>query len=799
MLKPLSVRKLYTKCDTSLLDFKTTDDLKELDELLGHTRAVKAITFGVGIKHEGYNLFVMGNSGSGKHTTVLKYLKDKAIKEGLPSDWCYVYNFDEPEKPIAIDLPAGNAATFKEDMGKLIENLQSTIPAAFKSDEYVTKKQDIDHELKLKQEDAFLKISEDAAKDSLYVKYTQTGYTISPMKDGKTLTNQEYRAISQRGKKEIRKKISKYKTEIENVSTQIITWSSEAQEKVKELDRSMTEKVVKGKVEALQKKYKKHKKVVDYLEDVLNDIIDNSQDFLPQSQDSTNMLLDNIMPKSYSAKPSYEIYNVNIIVNNKECEGAPVIYEDNPTYSNLFGMVEYVSQMGTLLTDFNFIKAGAMHRANGGYLVLDARKLLFQPFVWEGLKRMLFSSEIKIETLSEELGIANTVTLEPQMIDLDIKIVLIGERLLYYMLYGYDPDFKKLFKINADFEDEIERSDENSLLYAKLIGMIAKDNGLLPIDKAGVGKVIEYSSRLSGYSYKLSTHITSIIDIIQEADFIAKQKKQKIIKKSHILKAIEEKIHRSDRVKNKIYEEIQSGTILIETGGFKVGQVNGMSIVDMGDFSFGEPVKITSLTRIGKGEVIDIEREVDLGGPIHSKGVMLLSSFLAAKYAKDTPLSFRATLSFEQSYSHIEGDSASAAELFTILSSLSEVPIDQSFAITGSVNQNGQIQPVGGINEKIEGFFDVCKMTDSENRHAVIIPHTNIKHLMLKEEVLKAVRKKEFAIYAIKDVDEGLELITGRKSGKRNDDGSFEKDSINYLVQKKIRYLTQKSRQKTFK
>lgn len=799
MIDPLNVEELYKHCDTSIFDFKTTSELKELDEILGQSRALKAITFGVGIKHEGYNLYVMGDSGSGRHTTVTRFLENKAKNEPAAKDLCYVYNFKDPEKPIAIELTNGLATELKDDMENLIKALQVTIPAIFKTDEYRAKKQQIDDELKQKQENAYFKITEEAKKDSINIKYTATGYSISPMKDDKILTPEEYQAVSDEGKKDIKKKIKKYKNEIEKVSAQVTTWSKEAVESVKELDKDMTKKAVEEKIDALKSKYKEFKKVIDYLGAVRKDIIDNSIDFRPEAENPTVHFLDSIMPKAYKSQPSFEVYNVNVIVSHKDETSSPVIYEDNPTFANLFGQIEYVSQMGTLITDFNLIKPGALHKANGGYLILDTRKLLLQPFVWEGLKRMLISKELKIETLAEELGIANTVMLEPERIKLDIKIVLVGERLLYYLLYNYDPEFQKLFKINADFEDEIERNDDNTMLYANLIAMIAKENNLLPLDSKAVAKVIEYSSRLSGNAYKLTTHISTIIDLLQEADFIAKEKSQNVIEKEDIVFAILEKIERSDRVKDKLYEQIEEGTIFIETNGSKIGQVNGISIIDMGDFSFGEPVKITALTRIGKGEVVDIEREVDLGGPIHSKGVMILSSYLASKYAKDMPLSFRATLSFEQSYAGIEGDSASAAELFTILSSLSDLPIDQSFAITGSVNQNGQIQPVGAINEKIEGFFDVCKLTDSKNKHAVIIPKANAKHLMLKEEVVKAVKNKEFAIYAIENVDEGLELLIGKKSGKMNSDGTFEKDSINYLIQKKLKMLTQKSKQKTYK
>ncbi|HSR73483.1 MAG TPA: AAA family ATPase, partial [Sulfurovum sp.] len=474
----------------------------------------------------------------------------------------------------------------------------------------------------------------------------------------------------------------------------------------------------------------------------------------------------------------------------------PIIYENNPTYTNLFGEVEYIAQMGTLVTDFNLIKAGALHKANGGYLILDVSKVLMQPFVWEGLKRMLKSSEIRIESLAHSLSLISTLSLEPETIELDVKIVLIGDRILYYLLYNYDPEFRELFKINADFENETERNEENSLLYARMIAMMAKENHLLPLDKEAVGRVIEYSSRLVEDSKKLSTHLESLNNLLQEADFIAAQQKMKVITRSAINEAIKEKIERSDRIKDKMYEMIKRGTILIKTEGSAIGEINGVAIFDLGDFSFGHPSKITALTRLGKGGVINIEREAKLSGPTHDKGMMILSAYLAATYAKDFPLSITATLVFEQSYGKIDGDSASCAELFALLSSLSEVALNQSIAVTGSVNQNGQVQAVGGINEKIEGFFDICTLVNDQSKNGIIIPSSNVEHLMLKEEVLEAVKRGSFEIYAIENVDEGMEILTGKESGSKDKNGRFPKGSINYLVEEKLKLLANKSKQK---
>ena len=610
--------------------------------------------------------------------------------------------------------------------------------------------------------------------------------------DGKVLVKEEYQALDSKEKDKIQEKILKFRNELENMVQDIIIQSKKQQKEIRKLEREMTKKAVENSIDELKKRYETYEKVQRYLQSVEEDIIDNSQDFLISAQNSLGP-----MGMNYAKQSGiFNRYQVNVLVSYKDEESAPVVYENNPTYVNLFGEIENIAQMGTLLTDFNLIKAGALHRANGGYLILDASKVIMQPFVWEGLKRMLRSGEIRIESLAHSLSLMSTLTLEPEPIELDVKIVLIGSRILYYLLYNYDPEFKNIFKINADFEDDTQRNDENSLLYAKMIGMIVKENKLLPLDKEAVGRVIEYSSRIAEDSQKLSTNLGSLGDLLQEADFVAREKKINMISKAVIDEAIKEKIERSDRIKDKMYEAIERGIILIETEGSVIGQINGVAVLNLGNFSFGHPSKITGLSRLGKGNVINIEREAKLSGPTHDKGIMILSAYLATTYAKDFPLSITATLVFEQSYGKIDGDSASCAELFVLLSSLSELPLDQSIAVTGSVNQNGQVQAVGGINEKIEGFYDVCSLVASKKRHGIIIPASNLKHLMLKEEILEAVKKGLFSIFAIEHVDEGMEILTGKTAGKRDKNGKFPKNSINYLVEEKLKYLANKSRQK---
>ncbi len=793
MIKALHVDKLYNHCDLEIFDFQTTAELEELDEIIGQSRALKAISFGIGIKKEGYNLYAMGKLGSGKHSVVEKFIQSSAKDENKPDDWCYVNNFEDPRKPISLKLLPSIGIQLKNDMEELIEDLQGIIPSIFESQEYRDKQQSILNKLNEIKKRSFQEVKDRAKEEFIVIQYTPSGYTLSPMsKEGKILDKNEYQALGDKEKEEIQERIKKFRIQIENTAQDMLIQSRVQQKEIRELEQSMTKKAVDNSIAELKKRYKTYEKVVRYLESVEEDIVKNSQDFLVSAQRNlTSMGIT-------TAKESgiFNRYRVNILVTHKNEEGAPIIYENNPTYANLFGEIEHIAQMGTLLTDFNLIKAGALHRANGGYLILDASKVLMQPFVWEGLKRMLRSGEIRIESLGHSLSLISTLTLEPQTIALDTKIVLIGSRILYYLLYNYDPEFKELFKINADFEDDTPRNDENSLLYAKMIGMIARDNALLPLDREAVGKVIEYSSRLAEDSQKLSTHLKSLNDLLQEADFIATQKKLQKITKAEIVEAIQEKIERSDRIKDRIYEAIQRGTILIQTEGNAVGQVNGVAILDLGNFSFGHPSKITALTRLGKGGVVNIEREAKLSGPTHDKGILILSAYLAATYAKDFPLSMTATLVFEQSYGKVEGDSASCAELFALLSSLSEAALDQSIAVTGSVNQNGQVQAVGGINEKIEGFFDVCSLASGAKKNGIIIPTSNVKHLMLKEEVLEAVKSGTFEIYAIENVNEGMEILTGKVSGTKDKNGKFSKGSINYLVEKKLKLLANKSRRK---
>ena len=597
MIKPLSVDKLYNYCDLEIFDFNTTSELEELDEIIGQSRALKAISFGIGIKKEGYNLYAMGKLGSGKHSVVEKFIKSRAKDEEHPGDWCYVNNFEDPRKPIYLKVASSMGLQLKKDMEELIEELQTIIPSVFESEEYRVQKQVIIDKLTEEKEKFLIELKERAKKENLAINFTPSGYTLSSMShEGKILGKEEYQALNPEEKEKIQETIVKYKNELENMVQDIIIQSKKQQKEIRKLERNMTKKAVQNSIDELKKRYSRYKKVHVYLESVEEDIIDNSQDFLISAQNSLAH-----MGMNYAKQSGiFNRYQVNVLVSHKNEDIAPIVYETNPTYVNLFGEIENIAQMGVLLTDFNLIKAGALHRANGGYLILDASKVIMQPFVWEGLKRMLRSGEIRIESLAHSLSLMSTLTLEPEPIELDVKIVLIGSRILYYLLYNYDPEFKEIFKINADFEDDTSRTDENSLLYAKMIGMISKDNGLFPLNKEAVGKVIEYSSRIAEDSQKLSTNLGSLSDLLQEADFIAREKNIQQITKTEINEAISEKIERSDRIKDKMYEAIQRGTILIETEGYAIGQINGVAVFDLGDYLIWSSIKDHSIDQVGK-------------------------------------------------------------------------------------------------------------------------------------------------------------------------------------------------------
>nr|HID14986.1 ATP-binding protein [Anaerolineae bacterium] len=790
--QPLKAEQLRQICDPSQFDFETTAELEDLNEIVGQERAVEAIQFGIGIQREGYNLFALGPSGTGKRTTTRQFLDQRAAAEPTPSDWCYVNNFEQPHKPRALRLPPGQGVVLRKDMEQLVEELRSAIPAAFESEDYRTRKQEVEEEFKERQEKVFGEIQKQAQERGIALIRTPVGLAFAPLREGEVISPDEFQKLPEEERKRVEADISKLQEQLQTTIYQVRQWEREAREKVRELDRQVAMFAVGHLIDELREKYAELPDVVDYLNAVQQDVIENVDEF--RKPEEAPQVMGIPLPRSLIGPPLFRRYQVNVLVDHSESKGAPVIYEDHPTYNNLIGRIEHIAQMGALVTDFNLIKPGALHRANSGYLILDARQLLLQPYAWDGLKRALRSREVRIEPLGQALSLVSTVSLEPQPIPLDVKVVLIGERLLYYLLYQLDPDFGELFKVEADFNEEMARTPENNLLYARLIGTMARREGLLPFDRGAVARVIEHSARMAGDAEKLSVHLLSIADLLREADHWASVAGNGVVTADDVQRAIDAQIRRADRLRERVQEEIRRGTILIDTTGERVGQVNGISVVALGNFAFGRPNRITARVRLGRGKVVDIEREVELGGPIHSKGVLILSGFLGARYAAERPLSLSASLVFEQSYGGGEGDSASLAELCALLSALAEVPIKQSLAVTGSVNQHGEVQAIGGVNEKIEGFFDVCKARGLTGEQGVIIPAANVQHLMLRQDVVEAVEARQFHIYPVQTVDQGIELLTGIRAGEQDEEGNFPEGSINQLVEARLIELAEKQR-----
>ena len=791
-IAPLSAHQLRKTCDPSQFDFETTAELEPLNDILGQERAVKAILFGIGIRREGYNLFALGPSGTGKRTTIGQFLDRKAAAEPTPADWCYVNNFDQPHKPHALRLPPGQGVVLRKDMEQLVEELRTAIPAAFESDDYRTRRQEAEEEFKERQERAFTELQEEAREKNVALIRTPVGLAFAPLKDGEVISPDDFQKLPEETRKQFEQDINELQERLQSIIFQVRQWEREARKKVKELDRQVAMFAVGHQIDELREKYASLPEVVEYLDAVQKDVIENVDEFRKPEEQPQVMGLP--MPRPLKGPPLLRRYQVNVLVDHSETEGAPVVYEDHPTYNNLIGRIEHIAQMGALLTDFNLIKPGALHRANGGYLILDARQLLLQPYAWDALKRALRSREIRLESLAQALSLVSTVSLEPESIPLDVKVVLIGERLLYYLLHLYDPDFSELFKVEADFNGRMARTPENNLLYARMIGTLARNEGLLPFDRQAVARVIERSARLADDSEKLSAHLLSVVDLLREADYWATTGGHKTVTADDVQQAIEAQIHRADRVRGLVQEEIRRGTIMIDTSGERVGQINGLSVIALGNFAFGQPNRITARVRLGKGEVVNIEREVELSGPIHSKGVLILAHFLTARYAPDYPLSLSASLAFEQSYGGVEGDSASVAELCALLSALADVPLKQSLAVTGSVNQHGEVQPIGGVNEKIEGFFDVCRDRGLTGEQGVIIPAANVVHLMLRQDVVAAAEAGQFHIYPVRTVDEAVELLTGMPAGERDEEGNFPEGTLNYLVEARLIEMAERQR-----
>ena len=779
-VSPLGTSQLHQRCDPAQFSFGTTAELESLGELMGQTRAMDAVRFGAGIRHSGYNTFVLGPPGMGKRTLVRQFLASQAGLAHESADWCYLNNFSQPHKPQALRLPLGRGAELRREMAKLVDYLRTAIPALFESDEYRAKAGAIQDEYSQQQERAFKALGEEAAQHQTVLLRTPGGFAFAPVRNHEVVAPEDFAKMPQEERTRITQHITALQEQLETILSHVPQWSKERSERIKQLNRATTLSAVQHVIDELRTRFADLPAVLTHLDVVQQDMVENADDFRKPQETST------IAGLNIVTRETFNRYQVNVLVTNGEHAGAPVVTEDNPTYSNLVGRVEHVAQLGALVTDFTLIKPGALHRANGGYLLLDARKVLLQPFAWDGLKRALQSREIRIESLGQMYSLVSTVSLEPEPMALDVKIILFGDPLLYYLLQQYDPDFLELFKVAADFEDRVVRTPDNHQLYARLVATLTRQEKLLPLDAPAVARVIEHSARLAGDAERLSTHMRSLADLLQEADYWARQSGRLAVAPVDVQQAIETQVHRSNRLHGQLLEAIQRGTLLIDTQGEVVGQINALSVISLGEFMFAQPARITATCRLGEGEMVNIEREVKLSGAIHSKGVLILASFLADRYARNQPLALAASLVFEQSYGPIDGDSASLAELCALLSSLAQVPIKQSLAVTGSINQKGQVQAIGAVNEKIEGFFDVCQQRGLSGSQGVLIPAANVKHLMLRHDVVAAAQAGQFHIYAVEQVDQAIALLTGLEAGALAPDGSYPPGSLNHLVAARV-------------
>jgi lon-related putative ATP-dependent protease len=778
-IDPLPAKLLYQVCDLSKIDFETTEQLPILDEIIGQDRARESIAFGTGIKHQGYHLYVMGSSGVGRHWMVnnsLQRLRRSATMQA--SDWCYVGNFDNPNQPLAIRLPPGMGRRLRNDLTLLVESLLDAIPVALQSEEFSKQVEEISHAVKQREERMAAEFDRKSREQGIALLHTPTGYTLVPIKQGKVVSPEAFEQLPEEEQQAIEALVESLHDELRSALSKIPIWKRDMRQRIKAVEREFAQLTLDQLMQEVFKKYADYPDMSRYLEALHEDVMQNL-DLFRTNEDEQGNPID-------TDDPRFIRYRVNLLVDNQAAPAVPIVYEPNPTYQNLLGRIEHYARMGTLVTDFTLIKPGALHRANDGYLVLDAEKVLTNPFSWEALKRTLKSQEMRIESLERQLSLMSTITLEPDPIPVNLKVILIGDRQLYHLLKAYDADFGQLFKVVADLAETLPRVAGNDLKYAHLIATLQQQEGLLPITREGVQRIIEQSARRAQDADKLSLHMGSLLDLLEEADFWAAQDESPRIEGQHVQQALDHQTRRLSQLWELLQEEILEGNLMIDTSGRQLGRVNGLSVVQAGDLAFGMPTRISATARLGSGEMVDIEREVEQGGPIHSKGVFILSAYINRRYARYQPLSLAATLVFEQTYAEVEGDSASAAELCALLSALGDIPLRQDLAITGSVNQHGEMQPIGGVCEKIEGFFDICAMRGLTGQQGVIIPYANRHDLMLKQALVDAVRAAKFHVFAVKHVEQAMELLSGLDAGVANERGVYPDRTINGMVQQRL-------------
>jgi predicted ATP-dependent protease len=784
--RELKVENLRWTCSPSVFAFKTTAEIPPLKGIVEQERPTRAIRFGLDITSPGYNIYVSGLTGTGKTTVIRTFLEEIASEMPCPDDWCYVHNFRDSNCPMILNLPAGRAKILKAQMADFIRNLRAEIPKAFESKEYEESVNNLLRETQTAQQSLLNQLSAKAQAQSFQIEITKVGVSLVPVQEGKPLSAEQYEMLDAEMKQQIDLRRTGLDQDIQMFLRQVREINKESRDKINDLHRKMGLYVVGGRLELIREQHAAFPSVIAYLEDVEDHIISHLEDFTEDSSKTESGSGTTKISIEPVADPFVK-YKVNIVVDNTELKGAPVIIETNPTYYNTFGRVERRAQLGTLSADFTLIRAGSFARANGGFLVVNAHDVLMNAGVWETMKRAVKNNEVRIEDIAEQFGMVPVAGMRPSPIPVNVKVIMIGNQLIYHELYSADEDFRKIFKVKADFDSEMAKDVQGFNNYASFISSRCCDEKLLHFDPSGVATVVEYGAWLVDDQEKLSARFSDIADIVRESSYWARKQGRSAVSAEHVQKAIEEKCYRSSLIEEKIRDLITEGTLLVDVEGTAVGQVNGLAVIDLGDIRFGRPSRITAKTYVGKNGVVDIERESKMSGRIYEKGVLILSGYLGAKYAQERPLSLSASLCFEQSYEGIDGDSASSTELYALLSSLSGVPIRQGIAVTGSVNQNGQVQPIGGVNQKIEGFYDLCKARGLTGDQGVMIPVQNAKNLMLRKDLIEAVAAGQFRIYAVADINEGIEILTGYPAGERDERGVFKEGTINYLVDRRLK------------
>jgi len=778
----LNSKSLYQHCNRDQLDFKSTADLQTLPTIIGQSRALDSVDFGVNIIGDGYNLFVMGSAGSGKYTLVKRFLDEHVKQRQQGDDWGYLHNFADSQKPWVVSLPAGQGRQLHHDIEKVIQHLLNDLPHVFDDEYYRGRIRSIEEAARKHRVRLFGILQKEADRQNIVLLRMQDGsYAFAAKRDGEAMTSDEFDQLPVNEQEKTEDAIATLHEDMQHTLLELREWERDNQTKVSALNDEVATEVISRQINKLKNAYPQVPRLQHYFDEMKKDLLGNVDAFLKQEEETEEVNTASAPDNSLQRR-----YQINLIVNNADTTGAPVIYENLPSHQSLLGCVENMAMMGALITDFSLIKAGALHRANGGYLILDVEQLLMQPYAWEGLKRALHAKEVRFDALEQMYNLVSTVSLEPEPMPLDLKVILLGDRNLYYQLYDLDPEFAELFKVVADFEEQMERTEENHLLYARLIGSTVQKEGLMHLDADAVAKVIEQAARSIEDNSKFSLHLGWMTDLLRESSYWARKRQASLVSREDVDQALNTREQRVDRIRGDLYQHIKRNITRIDVSGYQVGQVNALSVFSVGELSFSQPSRLTANCRFGDGDILDIEREVELGGDLHSKGMLIMSGYLGSTYAKDKPLSMAASLVFEQSYGEVDGDSATVAELCALLSAIAQQPLNQSLAITGSMDQRGEVQAIGGVNEKIEGFFDVCSMLGLTGKQGVIIPSSNVQHLMLREDVIDAVANEQFYIHAIDTVDQALELLSGMTVGELNEEGQYPEGSFNVAVAERL-------------